>query len=172
MREAELLVEIEDDLKDYGRGVAKNSFNVYRVFAREYRERAAEEMAAFIAEVEERYLALRDMALDSSQFAAHLARNEEQGSAGPAMAPSTGRWDIPVPILEEQLLRSLSARISRPPMVFVPCGVLAAPDPGTRLAQCVAGNVQPGTRVRGPFCNFRHRLWLGLKRRRAAGAAV
>mmetsp|Transcript_30406 Transcript_30406/g.101002 ORF Transcript_30406/g.101002 Transcript_30406/m.101002 type:complete len:170 (+) Transcript_30406:502-1011(+) len=136
MHEAELLVEIEDDLKDYGKDVARNSFNIYRVYAREYRERAAEEMAAFIAQIEERYLKFRAAAMDEGLLAAHIARNEEQSSAGPAMAPSTGRWEIPVPILDEEPLRRLSAGVARVPLLFVPpgstCGVGSEEVPSAR----------------------------------------
>merc|ERR1712232_235380 len=51
LREAELLVEIEDDLKDYHKDVVRNSFNVYRTYVRVHRERAPVFMRTFIQRV-------------------------------------------------------------------------------------------------------------------------
>mmetsp|Transcript_10518 Transcript_10518/g.19053 ORF Transcript_10518/g.19053 Transcript_10518/m.19053 type:complete len:348 (+) Transcript_10518:176-1219(+) len=107
--EAELLVEIEDDLKDYSKDVLRKSFNIYRCYVHAYGEQAPARMASFIEAVEASYLAKRSVALNKEQLQQHIARNEEQQSAGPAMAPCNGCWAIPVPILDEPRTRMLAS---------------------------------------------------------------
>jgi hypothetical protein len=103
------LVEVEDDLKDYHKDIKKNSFNIYRMFVRVHGVRAPEEMSTFISQLEQQYLELRDKAeLDPALIARHIARNEEQYSAGPVLAPKNGCWQIPQPVLDEGAFHALS----------------------------------------------------------------
>ena len=47
--------------------------------------------------------------LTDSQLKFHVARNESQGGAGPAMAPEacSGGWALPTPILDERLYATI-----------------------------------------------------------------
>eukprot|EP00928_Gymnodinium_smaydae_P097460 TRINITY_DN8833_c0_g2_i1.p1 TRINITY_DN8833_c0_g2~~TRINITY_DN8833_c0_g2_i1.p1 ORF type:complete len:386 (-),score=90.50 TRINITY_DN8833_c0_g2_i1:6-1163(-) len=120
MRQAELLVEIEDDLKDYNKDVVRNSFNIYRTYVRVHGSAAPRKIRSFIAGIERRYVALRSQALDAELLRLHIARNEEQCSAGPIMAPATGVWQLPAPVLDETRMRQLAIVTGRLPTLFVP----------------------------------------------------
>ena len=104
------LVEIEDDLKDYRKDHEKGAFNVYAAFVRRYGAAAVTKMSLWIAEREQFYLDARAAAgLTDSQLKFHVARNESQGGAGPAMAPEacSGGWALPTPILDERLYATI-----------------------------------------------------------------
>ena len=47
--------------------------------------------------------------LTDEQLRLHVARNEAQGGAGPAMAPEacSGGWALPTPILSERLYATI-----------------------------------------------------------------
>ena len=94
------LVEIEDDLKDYADDCAKNSFNLYRAVVRFYGpDNALAGMQSWLYHLEVDYLEKRDAAsLSEETLRFHLARNEQQGGAGTAMAPESGAWNIPPPL--------------------------------------------------------------------------
>jgi hypothetical protein len=69
---------------------------------------APAELRRHIGELEAEHLRLRAAAqFPADILARHIARNEQQCSAGPAMAPNNGKWEIPDPILDEQLCREL-----------------------------------------------------------------
>ena len=94
------LVEIEDDLKDYSKDHEKGAFNIYAAFVRRYGAAAPERLRVWIAEREQFYIETRAV-LTEEQLKFHVARNEAQGGAGPAMAPvaCSGGWRLPTPIL-------------------------------------------------------------------------
>ena len=94
------LVEVEDDLKDYADDCAKNSFNLYRAVVRFYGpDNALAGMQSWLYHLEVDYLEKRDAAsLSEETLRFHLARNEQQGGAGTAMAPESGAWNIPPPL--------------------------------------------------------------------------
>ena len=93
------LVEIEDDLKDYADDCAKNSFNLYRAFVRRWGPDAPIKIQTeVICYIEHDYLEKRAASLSEETLRFHLARNEQQGGAGPAMAPESGEWNIPPPL--------------------------------------------------------------------------
>ena len=79
----------------------KDAFNVYRGFARRHGS-APGPFCRWLKELEARYLEARKV-LTEAQLAFHEARNEQQGGAGPAMAPRTGKWVFPVPSVGEEL---------------------------------------------------------------------
>jgi hypothetical protein len=104
------LVEIEDDLKDYRKDHEAGAFNIYAAFVRRYGAAAVTELPLWIAERERFYLDYRAGAgLTDEQLRLHVARNEEQGGAGPAMAPEAcnGGWALPTPILSERLYATI-----------------------------------------------------------------
>merc|ERR1740129_332186 len=104
-------------------------------------------IAAFISEVEQRYLARRSAALDAELLALHVARNEEQCSAGPVMAPASGRWEIPAPALDEERLRCLAKACGGArPVLFV----LPSPGPGPPQGAAVCGGEGAREGVSGP----------------------
>ena len=94
------LVEIEDDLKDYRKDHEAGAFNIYAAFVRRYGAAAPDRLRVWIAERERYYLETRAV-LTEEQLKFHVARNEAQGGAGPAMAPEacSGGWALPTPIL-------------------------------------------------------------------------
>ena len=93
------LVEVEDDLRDYVKDVKADTFNVYRAFVRRHGADAPSRLRTWIAGLEAAYVAARDAAgLDAAVLRFHVERNEQQGGAGPAMAPRTGAWEIPKPL--------------------------------------------------------------------------
>ena len=97
------LVEVEDDLRDYAEDLDRNTFNVYRAFVRRYDDAAPSKLLSWIVTLEATYLQLRTC-LSEADLRSHLERNEQQGGAGPAMAPSSGRWVIPPPRREAPAL--------------------------------------------------------------------
>ena len=104
------LVEIEDDLKDYRKDHEAGAFNIYAAFVRRYGAAAVTELPLWIAERERFYLDSRAGAgLTDEQLRLHVARNEAQGGAGPAMAPEacSGGWALPTPILNERLYATI-----------------------------------------------------------------
>lgn len=146
MREAEILVEIEDDLKDYHKDVLRCSFNLYRAFVRAHGRCAPKEMRTHISRIEAHYARLRSEALDEQTCAAHIARNESQESAGPVMAPRTGAWQIPEPILDELLWRAAWKMMGGRPVLFVPAaGALCA---GSTTPAAAAATEPSGKRRR------------------------
>lgn len=93
------LVEIEDDLKDYADDCAKDSFNIYRAFVRRFGPDAPNKIKNWIRGETHEYVEARAAAsLSEETLRFHLARNEQQGGAGPAMAPGSGEWNIPPPL--------------------------------------------------------------------------
>ena len=97
------LVEVEDDLKDYVDDCAKDSFNIYRAHVRRFGPDAPNEIKNWIRTRECYYTDRRSTAsqvasLSEETLRFHLARNEQQGGAGPAMAPGSGEWNIPPPL--------------------------------------------------------------------------
>ena len=96
------LVEVEDDLKDYADDCAKDSFNLYRAHVRHFGPANARGAMQFWTQhLSDDYLAKRAAAsLSEEALRFHLARNEQQGGAGPAMAPESGAWNIPPPLAQ------------------------------------------------------------------------
>ena len=93
------LVEIEDDLRDYATDAARpGAFNVYKAFARRHGAAAPDALRAWIRTREAAYVDARGILTDE-QLEYHFRRNEQQEGSGPVMAPRSGRWDVPEPIL-------------------------------------------------------------------------
>ncbi|KAJ1463242.1 hypothetical protein M885DRAFT_610256 [Pelagophyceae sp. CCMP2097] len=115
------LVEVEDDLKDYGADVASDAFNVYRAFTRRHRNDAPDRLLDWTRDLDAAYLDRRSEAkLDAQVLAAHLARNEQQEGAGPAMAPLSGRWSPPPVVNDEATFRLVARASGSVPRLFHP----------------------------------------------------